>query len=202
VPPVGFAVPEVPPAPNFFKNTYDNRGSNINESGLNAYLKPPVDIYVPVPVGNQTVPMALSALTGKVASIIQKLGRPDASLTPEDINTLLIYDAGLIQAAAAKTGMQIDWNVALLEAKERILPVLKQNPPYQGNANYRKVLNDWERAFNQKLQKLQQLQQRQQAQPPAVPQPASQPAPQPPPAPRQGKAPLDSMRQTGQRGGI
>jgi hypothetical protein len=194
VPPVGFAVP---PPPAVFKPTPDNQGNYLNPTALNKYLQIPVDVSVPIPVGNQTVFQPLSVLQGRVNAIYNKLGLPNASITADEINTLVAFDAGLYVAYGAKGGAQIDWNTALQIGAERVLPTLKMLSHYTANQKYQAVINAWERAFNQKLQQLQQRQQ--QAQPPV-----SQPQPQPTPAPPkpQGKAPLDNMTKTGRRGGI
>jgi hypothetical protein len=78
-------------------------------------------------------------------------------------------------------------------AVERVLANLKSNRAYQTDPNYKAVIDKWEQAWRQQLQRRAQA-------------PASQPAPpksQPkPPAPAGAKAPLDNMQQKGQRGGI
>ena len=147
VAPVGFPAP---PTINIFKGAYDNNGTNINESGLTNYLKIPADI--PVPFGGRTAP--LSALATQAGGIYRRLGRSDATLSAEDINTLIAYDAGLIMAGAVQGGMQLDWNTALMMAKSRVIPALKANRPYQANTpNYRQVLDNWVRWWEQNIER-------------------------------------------------
>jgi hypothetical protein len=191
VPPVGFALPKPPPIPMIFKNTYDNRGSNINQSGLENYLKIPMDIPVPVSVGNQPATMMLSDLGTQAGAIYNNLGTANPTISAEDINTLVYYDAGLIMASALSGNTQVGWDFALTEAVRRVLSTLKSNRAYQANANnYKTIVDNWERAWQRKVA------QRQQAQPATTPQSAPKSAPA-----LTGKAPLDNMRQTLQRGG-
>jgi len=152
VAPVGFGATDMPPAPVVFNTTPDNQGNYLNQTALNNYLKAPMNITVPVRVGNQYVPTPLSNLQSQAGNIYKKLGRPDASITANEINTLISYDAGLLQAQFAKSGMELDWNSALMWATDRILPTLKNAPAYRGNINFQKTLNDWERAWQQTLQ--------------------------------------------------
>jgi hypothetical protein len=147
VAPVGF--PALPPIPTIFNNTYDNRGSNLNISGLTKYLNS-APFEIPVPFGNGYQP--LSVIGAQAEAVYKKLGRPNATLTTNDINTVITFEAGLLQSHFAKHGMELDWNSALAWATERILPSLKANPPYEANANYRKTLNEWEQAWRRKLQ--------------------------------------------------
>jgi hypothetical protein len=150
VAPVGFPAP---PALNIFKSTYDNNQSLINESGLKEYLKIPLDIPVPLRVGGQIVQRPLSVLQAEVGAIYRRLGRPNATLTAEDISTLVAFDAGQIRASALKGGMDLDWNTALLMGKQRVVSALRENPAYQAQPDkYQRVLNEWERAFEQNLQ--------------------------------------------------
>jgi hypothetical protein len=205
VPPVGYPAP---PTPIIFNPAPDQRGNYLNQSGLNNYLKFPLDIYVPTSQGNQR----LSVLATEAGNIYKSLAVPNPQLDANAINTLVNFDAGLFVSYGLHGNLQIDWNTALIEAASRVLSTLKANRAYLADTNYKRVVDGWERAFYQRLQ---QRQQGQQAQPPATPQPAppqppaSRPAPQQqrpqgqPPSPRRrGEAPLDRMRQTGQRGGI
>jgi len=147
VPPFGFPAP---PTINIFKGAYDNNGTNINESGLTNYLKIPADI--PVPFGGGTAP--LSALATQAGGIYRRLGRSDATLSAQDINTLIAYDAGLIMAGAMGSPFPLDWNTALMMAKSRVIPALKANRPYQANTpNYRQVLDNWERWWEQNIER-------------------------------------------------
>ena len=147
VAPVGF--PALPPIPTIFNNTYDNRQSNLNTSELSKYLNS-APFEVSVPFGGAYQP--LSVMGARAEAVYKKLGRPNATLTVDDINTLITFDAGLLQSHFAKNGMELDWNSALAWATERILPMLKANPPYQANPNYQKTLNEWERAWQRRLQ--------------------------------------------------
>jgi hypothetical protein len=203
VPPVGYPAP---PTPNIFNPAPDQRGNYLNQSGLNNYLKFPLDIYVPTSQGNQR----LSVLATEAGNIYKSLAVPNPQLDVNAINTLVNFDAGLFVSHGLKGNVQIDWNTALIEAASRVLSTLKANRAYLANTNYKKVVDEWERAFYQRLQQRQQGQQQQQAQPPATPQPAppQPPAPrptpqqqrqqrqqrQPPPPQRRGEAPLDRMR--------
>jgi hypothetical protein len=144
--PLGFLKPA--PPPNLFTATPDNSGSYLNRSALNAYLRPPIDVAVPY--GNGMT--LLSSLRGAVSGIYEKLGRPNADITAEEINLLITYDAGLHLASAQQAGMNLDWNTALLLGKQNILPVLKSNHLYQNNLNYRQVVDAWEQAFERNLQ--------------------------------------------------
>jgi len=146
VAPVGFMNPA--PPPNIFTATPDNQGSYLNQTALNNYLKPQMD--VPIPYGNGVV--MLGSLRGDVSAIYNKLGRPNADITPAEINTLITYDAGLQYASALKGNFPLDWNTALLLGAQNILPVLKGNHLYRSNPKYKKTVDDWERAWQQKLQ--------------------------------------------------
>ncbi len=152
VAPVGFMKPA--PPPNIFKPTPDNQGSYLNQSALNKYLEPPIDVAVPF--GNGTV--LLSSLRGRVASIYNKLGRPNATISAEEINTLITYDAGLQLASARQAGFSLGWDTALLMAKENIIPVLKGNHLYRSNNKYKQIVDEWERVFARRLQQPQQTQ--------------------------------------------
>jgi len=180
VPPVGFMNPS--PPPNIFTPTPDTHGSYINQTALNNYLKPPID--VPVPYGNGA--LLLSSLRGRVASIYNQLGRPNATITVDDINTLITYDAGLQLASAQQAGLPLDWNTALMMAVENITPILEGNHLYRSNVNYRKTLNEWKRAWQQKLQ--QRAGGGGQPSAPTAPTRGQSPAPASPPAqPRRGQ---------------
>jgi hypothetical protein len=147
VAPVGFAAP---PTINIFKGAYDNNGTNINESGLTNYLKIPADI--PVPFGNGTA--MLSGLATQAGGIYRRLGRADATLSAEDINTLIAYDAGLIMVGAMQSNFPIDWNTALMLAKQRVVPALRANRAYQARpTQYGQVLDNWERWWEQNIQR-------------------------------------------------
>ena len=147
VAPVGFPAP---PTINIFKGAYDNNGTNINESGLTNYLKIPVDI--PVPFGGRTAP--LSALATEAGGIYRRLGRADATLSAQDINTLIAYDAGLIMAGAMGSPFPIDWNTAFMIAKSRVVPALKANRAYQARPiQYGQVLDNWERWWEQNIER-------------------------------------------------
>jgi hypothetical protein len=148
--PFGFPAP---PTMNIFKGAYDNRQTNINESGLRDYLKIPMDIPVPVRVGNQPASRPLSVLATEAGNIYRRLGRPDATLTAEDINTLVAYDAGLIMAGALQNNSQIDWNTAFTMAKDRVVATLKANPAYRTQiTHYQRVLDNWVQALERNLQ--------------------------------------------------
>jgi hypothetical protein len=146
VAPVGFMKPA--PPPNIFTPTPDNNGSYLNQTALNNYLKPPID--VPVYYGNKTV--MLSSLRGRVASIYNELGRPNGRINADDISTLITYDAGLQIASAQQAGLALDWNTALLMAVDNIIPILESNHLYRSSPDYQRVLNNWKRAWQQKLQ--------------------------------------------------
>jgi hypothetical protein len=147
VAPIGF--PALPPIPTIFNNTYDNRGSNLNTTALSKYLNSaPFEISVPFGRGYQP----LSVIGAQANAVYQKLGRPDATLSAEDINTLITFDAGMLQSHFAQNGMELDWNSALAWAVERVVPILEANRAYQSNINYQKTLNDWKRAWEQRLQ--------------------------------------------------
>ncbi len=147
VAPVGF--PALPPIPSIFNNTYDNRGSNLNPTALSKYLNSaPFEISVPFGRGYQP----LSVIGAHANAIYQKLGRPNATISAEEINTLITFDAGLLQSHFAKNGMEIDWNSALAWATERVLPTIQANPAYTANMNYQRVVNDWRRKWEQRLQ--------------------------------------------------
>jgi len=147
VAPVGFPAP---PTINIFKGAYDNNGTNINESGLTNYLKIPADI--PVPFGGGTAP--LSALATQAGGIYRRLGRADATLSAQDINTLIAYDAGLIMAGAMGSPFPIDWNTAFMIAKSRVVPALKANRAYQARPiQYGQVLDNWERWWEQNIER-------------------------------------------------
>ncbi len=145
VAPVGFSTP---PPIEVFKNTYDNSGSNLNLSGLEKYLKIPMNISVPRRVGQQVVLVPLSVLQMEVSEIYKRLARPDATLSAEDINTLIAFDAGLHRAYALKDNMDLDWNTAFAIATQRVLATLKSNRAYMANReHYGRILDDWERAW-------------------------------------------------------
>ena len=147
VAPVGFPAP---PTINIFKGAYDNNGTNINESGLTNYLKIPMDI--PVPFGGGTAP--LSALATQAGGIYRRLGRSDATLRAEDINTLIAYDAGLIMAGALGSPFPIDWNTALMIAKSRVVSALRENRAYHAQPiHYGQVLDNWERWWEQNIER-------------------------------------------------
>lgn len=136
------------PPPNIFTSAPDNNGSYLNQTALNNYLKPPID--VPVYYNNGVV--MLSALRGRVSAIYNELGRPNGRITVDDINTLITYDAGLQLASAQQAQLGLDWNTALMMAVENIMPVLESNHLYRSSPNYRQVLTEWRRAWEQKLQ--------------------------------------------------
>ena len=146
VAPVGFMKPA--PPPNIFTSAPNNQGSYLNQTALNNYLKPPID--VPVYYGNGMV--MLSSLRGRVASIYNELGRPNGRITVDDINTLITYDAGLQLASARQAGLRFDWNTALMMAVENIMPILESIHLYRSSPDYRQVLNNWKRAWAQRLQ--------------------------------------------------
>jgi hypothetical protein len=155
VAPLGFSATKLPPVPAVFRNTPDNQGSYLNLSGLNNYFKAPLDITVRVPVGNQIVPTRLNELQAKAYAVYQNLGRLNATPSVNDINTIILYDAGLLQSFHAEQGFELDWNSAVLWASERILPILKAHPAFRTNQNFQKAVSDWERAFQQRLQQRQ-----------------------------------------------
>jgi hypothetical protein len=144
--PVGFMKPA--PPPNIFNPTPDNQGSYLNQTALNKYLQPPID--VPVYYNNGVV--LLSSLRGRVASIYKELAKPNGRITADDISTLITYDAGLQIASAQQAGMALDWNTALMMAVENVMPVLESNHLYRSSPDYRRVLNEWKRAWEQRLQ--------------------------------------------------
>ena len=146
VAPVGFMKPA--PPPNIFTSAPNNNGSYLNQTALNNYLKPPID--VPVYYNNGVV--MLSALRGRVSAIYNELGRPNGRITVDDINTLITYDAGLQLASAQQAQLGLDWNTALMMAVENIMPVLESNHLYRSSPDYRQVLTEWRRAWEQKLQ--------------------------------------------------
>jgi hypothetical protein len=155
VAPVG--IPALP-IPEIFKNTYDNNGSSLNQSGLTKYLNSaPFDVSVPERVGNQIVWTPLNVLATRANAIYQRLARSDATLSAQDINTLVSFDAGIVYAYFAQGGMPIDWNTALLMAKQRIVSTLRANLAYQARQfHYQRVLDDWEQAFDQQQRQRQQ----------------------------------------------
>ena len=96
----------------------------------------------------------MSALATQAGGIYRRLGRSDATLSAEDINTLIAYDAGLIMAGAMGSPFPLDWNTAFMMAKSRVIPALKANRPYQANTpNYRQVLDNWERWWEQNIER-------------------------------------------------
>jgi len=145
VAPIGF---EIPPPPNFFTTTRDNRGSQLNLSLLNKYVQVPYNVPVPLKVGGQMVMTNLGELQGRVLEIYKKLDNPHALITADEISTLIAFDAGLHYASAMKGGVGMDWNNAVDIAVGRIIPVLRSINLYRNNLNYQKAVDDWVRAYN------------------------------------------------------
>jgi len=143
--PVGF---ELPPPPNFFTTTRDNSGSQLNLSLLNKYVQVPYNVPVPLRVGGQMVMTNLGELQGRVLEIYKRLDNPNASISADEISTLITFDAGLHYASAVKNGMGIDWNIALDIAEGRIVPFLRSISLYRNNPNYKKAVDDWVRAYH------------------------------------------------------
>jgi hypothetical protein len=176
VAPVGFGVPMAPIS--VFANAPDTRGSILNETELKKYLQVPMDIAVPNRVGNQVVYEPLSILQAKAGAIYHKLGRSSPDLTLDDITTLVRFDAGLYQAGALAGGMNLGWDVVLQMGADRVLYMLKALSAYRTNPQFRKVVDDWERAFRQRQHQRQAQQgqaqqgQAQQGRPPQQGQPA------------------------------
>jgi hypothetical protein len=143
------------PIPQIFKNTYDNSGSNINREGLTKYINSvPFEISVPERIGNQISLTPLSVLATRAYAIYENLGRPDATLTANDINTLVSFDAGLVKAYFAEKGIEIDWNTAFAMAKERVVATLRANRAYRTRYDhYARVLDDWVQAFEAEMQR-------------------------------------------------
>jgi hypothetical protein len=92
VPPVG--IPALPTL-NIFNSAYDKNGSLLNSVGLREYLKFPVDVYVPVNWGNQRGYQSLNVLATQVSGIYKRLSLVSPTITADDINTLVSFDAGL-----------------------------------------------------------------------------------------------------------
>jgi len=147
VAPIGF---EIPPPPNFFTTTRDTSGSQLNLSLLNKYVQVPYSVPVPVRVGGQMVMTNLGELQGRVLEIYRKLDNPNASITADEISTLITFDAGLHYASAKKGGMEIGWDTAVDIAVGRIVPVLRSINLYRNNPNYKKAVDDWVRAYHAK----------------------------------------------------
>ena len=147
VAPIGF---EIPPPPNFFTTTRDNRGSQLNLSLLNKYVQVPYNVPVPIHRGGQFVLTDLGSLQGEVLEIYKKLDSPHASITTDEISTLITFDAGLHYASAKKGGMEIGWDTAVDIAVGRIVPVLRSINLYRNNPNYKKAVDDWVRAYHAK----------------------------------------------------
>jgi len=212
VAPIGF---EIPPPPNFFTTTRDNRGSQLNLNLLNKYVQVPFDVPVPISVRGQMTMTNLGQLQGQILEIYKRLDNPNASITADEISTLITFDAGLHYANMLQSGMG-DWNLALDTAVGRILPVLKSLNLYRTNINnFKKVVDDWERAYYARRTQRQQGAQGQR-QPAQQGQPAQTAPQQGRPAqtaPQQGRpaqtAPQQGRptslpfveRQAGQRGG-
>jgi len=145
VAPIGFGIPQ---PPTFFETTRNNRGSQLNLSLLNKYVQVPYNVPVPISVGGQMVMTNLGELQGRVLEIYKRLDNPNASITADEISTLITFDAGLHLAEAMKGGMPLDWNTALGMGVGRIIPVLRSISLYTTNPNYRKTVDDWVRAFH------------------------------------------------------
>jgi len=147
VAPIGF---EIPPPPNFFTTTRDTSGSQLNLSLLNKYVQVPYNVPVPLRVGGQVIMTNLGQLQGRVSEIYRKLDNPNASITADEISTLITFDAGLHYASAMKGGMGIDWDTAVDIAEGRIIPFLRSISLYRNNPNYKKAVDDWVRAYHAK----------------------------------------------------
>jgi len=145
VAPIGF---EIPPPPNFFTTTRDNRGSQLNLSLLNKYVQVPYNVPVPFKVGGQMVMINLGELQGRVSEIYKRLDSPHATINADEISTLITFDAGLHYASAMKGGMRMGWDTALDIAVGRIIPTLRSINLYKNNTNFRKAVDDWVRAYN------------------------------------------------------
>jgi hypothetical protein len=200
VAPVGFGAP---PPPNFFETTRDSRGSQLNLSLLNKYVQVPYNVPVPARVGGQMAIRNLAELQGEVLEIYKRLDSPNASITADEISTLITFDAGLHYAQMVQGGIG-DWNIALDMAVGRVLPVLRSINLYRSNPNYKKVVEDWARAYYANRQRATAPQrgqggQQRQGQPP---QQGRQGGQGQPPAPQGRRSQPFVERGTAHRGGI
>jgi hypothetical protein len=142
----------MPPAPVVFNTTPNQQGDYLNQTALNNYLKAPANIFVPVRVGNQFVPTPLSNLQARAGNLYKQLALPNGYISADDISTLVMYDAGLLQAQFAKGGIELDWNSALMWAEDRVISSIRNSPAYRLNIKFQQTLTDWKRAWEQTLQ--------------------------------------------------
>jgi len=152
VAPFGFPATDMPPAPVIFKQTADQQGNYLNQTALNNYLKAPMNIFVPMKVGQQTVWKSLAEIQSQAGNIYQRLALPNGSANADEISTLIAYDAGLLQAQFAKGGVELDWNSALAWAVERVMPTILNSPAFRGNINFQNTVKEWKRVWEQQLQ--------------------------------------------------
>jgi hypothetical protein len=150
VAPVGF---RVPPPLSFYKTTRDNQGSRLNQSLLNKYLEIPLNVAVPIREG---VIRSLNELQSEAMAIYHQLDRPNASITTDQISTLVAFDAGLHLAYAQQGGMPISWDIALQMGASRVIPLLRSLDHYHANPNYKKAVEDWVRAFYANVERVRQ----------------------------------------------
>ena len=152
VAPFGFPATDMPPAPVIFNQTPNQQGNYLNQTALNNYLKAPMNIFVPMKVGQQTVWKSLAEIQSQAGNIYQRLALPNGSANADEISTLIAYDAGLLQAQFAKGGVELDWNSALAWAVERVMPTILNSPAFRGNINFQNTVKEWKRVWEQQLQ--------------------------------------------------
>jgi len=150
--PLGFPATDMPPAPVVFNTTPNQQGDYLNQTALNNYLKAPANIFVPVRVGHQFVPTPLSNLQVRAGNLYKQLALPNGYISADDISTLVLYDAGLLKAQFAKSGIELDWDSALMWAEDRVISSIRNSPAYRLNINFQRTLTDWKRAWEQNLQ--------------------------------------------------
>jgi hypothetical protein len=152
VAPFGFPATDMPPAPVIFNQTPNQQGNYLNQTALNNYLKAPMNIFVPMKVGQQTVWKSLAEIQSQAGNIYQRLALPNGSANADEISTLIAYDAGLLQAQFVKGGVELDWNSALAWAVERVMPTILNSPAFRGNINFQNTVKEWKRVWEQQLQ--------------------------------------------------
>jgi len=151
VAPVGFLETEMPPAPVIFNQTADQKGNYLNQTVLNNYLKAPMNIFVPMKVGQQPVWKSLGELQSQAGNIYQRLALPNGYADADEISTLIAYDAGLLQAHFAKGGIELGWDSLLEMAVGRVMPSILNSPAYRGNIKFQDTVKEWRRVWEQQL---------------------------------------------------
>jgi len=151
VAPFGFPATDMPPAPVIFNQTPNQQGNYLNQTVLNNYLKAPLNIFVPMKVGQQTAWKSLGELQSQAGNIYQRLALPNGYADADEISTLIAYDAGLLQAFFAKGGIELGWDSLLEMAVGRVMPSVENSPAYKGNINFQHTVKEWRRVWEEQL---------------------------------------------------